>query len=47
MLAWFKDGDPVEYACYWNYHAGDYNAKLTDGEFPLAAAALKQGMAAG
>ena len=47
MLAWFKEGDPVDYACYWNYHAGDYNAKLTDGEFPLAAAALKQGMATG
>lgn len=44
MLAWFRDGDPVDYACYWNYRAGDYDAKLTDGRLPQAAEALRQGM---
>lgn len=44
MLAWFKQGDPVDYACYWNYRAPDYDAMVTDGRLPRAAEALREGM---
>ncbi len=44
MLAWMGRGDPVAYACYWNYRASDYDAKVTDGRLPLAAAALRAGL---
>jgi hypothetical protein len=44
MLAWMNEGGPVDYACYWNYRAGDYDAKLTDGRLPQAAAALRAGL---
>ncbi len=45
MLDWMRTGDPVAYACYWNYRASDYDAKVTDGKLPAAAAALRQGLA--
>jgi hypothetical protein len=45
MLGWMRDPTPpVFYACYWNYPASDYNAKLIDGKFPRAAAALHAGL---
>ena len=43
MLAWMQTGGPVAYACYWNYRASDYDAKVTDGRLPRAAAALRSG----
>ena len=46
MLAWFKAGDPVDYACYWNYRAPDFDAKLTDGKLPQSAEALRSGLRA-
>jgi hypothetical protein len=39
-----NEGGPVDYACYWNYRAGDYDAKLSDGRLPRAAAALRAGL---
>jgi Glycosyl hydrolase family 26 len=44
MLAWMQTGGPVEYGCYWNYRAPDYDAKVTDGRLPRAAAALRSGL---
>jgi hypothetical protein len=48
MLAWMREsgggGTPVEYMCYWNYRAGDYDAKLSDGRLPAAGAALRAGL---
>lgn len=43
MLDWMGRGEPVEYACYWNYPASDYNARIVDGRYPRAAAVLKRG----
>ena len=44
MLAWMREGEPVDYACYWNYRAPDYDAKVTDGRLPEAAKALHAGL---
>lgn len=44
MIEWMRNGDPVAYACYWNYRAGDYDAKVTDGHLPQAAEALRTGL---
>lgn len=44
MLAWFKQGGPVDYACYWNYRAPDFDAKLTDGRMPRSADALRDAL---
>ena len=44
MLDWMHQGGRVEYACYWNYRASDYDAKVTDGRLPQAAEALRQGL---
>lgn len=44
MLAWMHEGGPVDYACYWNYRASDYDAKVTDGHLPEAAKALHAGL---
>lgn len=44
MLAWMMTGGPVVYADYWNYDAPDYDAKMTTGQFPNAAKALKTGL---
>jgi len=44
MLAWIREGGPVDYACYWNYRAPDYDAKVTDGRLPKAAEALHEGL---
>jgi len=41
MLAWMCDDGPVAYACYWNYRAPDYDAKVTDGKLPAAAETLR------
>jgi hypothetical protein len=41
MLGWMRQGGPVAYECYWNYRAGDYDAKLSDGRMPRAAAAMR------
>ena len=46
MLAWMRTGGPVEYCCYWNYPASDYNAKIVDGKFPEAGRALREGLGA-
>jgi hypothetical protein len=46
MLSWMQADGPVAYACYWNYSAPDYDAKVTDGREPLAAAALRTGLLA-
>jgi hypothetical protein len=46
MLAWMRTGEPVAYACYWNFRADDYDAKVTDGRLPRAAAALRSGLGA-
>ena len=46
MLAWMTAGGPVAYDCYWNYHAPDYDANVTDGHQPKAAAALRSGLRA-
>lgn len=46
MLAWMRTGGPVAYACYWNYRADDYDAKVTDGRLPQAAEALRAGLRA-
>ncbi len=46
MLAWMTAGGPVAYDCYWDYHASDYDAKVTDGHQPKAAAALRSGLRA-
>jgi hypothetical protein len=43
MLAWMRSGGPVAYACYWNYRAPDYDAMLSGGTRPRAAAALRAG----
>ena len=43
MLDWMSRGEPIEYACYWNYPASDYNARIVDGRYPRAAAVLKRG----
>ena len=42
MIAWMRTSGPVEYTCYWNYRAGDYDAKLTDNRLPRAAEALRR-----
>lgn len=47
MLAWMREGGPVDYMCYWNYRAGDFDGLLTDGRQPAAAAALREGLRAG
>jgi hypothetical protein len=44
MLAWMQEGEPVEYACYWNVRAADYDAELTGGRLPAAAAAFRAGL---
>jgi hypothetical protein len=44
MLAWMNEDAPVAYACYWNYRAPDYDAKVTDGKLPAAAEALRAGL---
>lgn len=44
MLAWMREGGPIDYACYWNYRAPDYDAKVTDGHLPEAAKALHEGL---
>ena len=44
MLAWMQEGGPVEYACYWDVRAEDYDAKVSDGRLPQAAAALRAGL---
>lgn len=41
MFAWMRSGGPVAYACYWDYTADDYDAKLSDGRRPRAGAALR------
>ena len=41
MAEWIK-ANPVEYHSYWDYKAGDYDAKISDGRRPLAAAAFKE-----
>lgn len=46
MLAWMTEGGVVRYACYWNYRAPDYDAKVTDGRLPAAAQALRAGLLA-
>jgi hypothetical protein len=46
MLDWMRQGGPVAYACYWNYRADDYDAMVTDGRLPKAAAALRAGLQA-
>ena len=43
MLSWITGGGEVSYACYWNYRAPDYDAKVTDNRLPQAAAALRAG----
>jgi Glycosyl hydrolase family 26 len=44
MIAWMEEGGPVIYQCYWNYQAPDYDAMVTNGRQPLAAAALRDGL---
>lgn len=44
ILAWFKEGGPVDYACYWDYRAPDFDAKLSDGRLPRSAEALRDGL---
>jgi hypothetical protein len=46
MIGWMQEGGPVAYECYWNYRAPDYDAKVTDGRLPAAAAALRRGLRA-
>lgn len=46
MLTWMQSGGPVAYACYWNYRADDYDAKVTDRRLPAAAQALRAGLRA-
>jgi hypothetical protein len=41
MIAWMQQGGPVDYACYWNYQADDYDANVTNDRFPQAARALR------
>jgi len=40
MAEWIRS-NPVEYHSYWDYRASDYDAKISDGRRPLAAAAFK------
>jgi hypothetical protein len=46
MLAWMREGEPVAYHCYWNYPDPTYDALLTNGRWPRAAAALRAGLRA-
>lgn len=39
MSRWIKTHNVV-YHNYWDYHAGDYNAKLSDGQFPQSGKAF-------
>ncbi len=41
MSDWIKS-NPVEYHSYWDYKASDYDAKISDGRRPKAAAAFKE-----
>ena len=43
MLRWLAEDGPISYACYWNFRASDYDAKVTDNRLPLAAEALREG----
>jgi hypothetical protein len=44
MLAWMREGPPVAYHGYWDHPSPEYDAQVTDGRRPLAAAALRAGL---
>lgn len=41
MADWFAEVRPL-YQSYWDVHAWDYNAQMSDGQFPLASETFRQ-----